>query len=224
MKAAVDADTDILHSFGASKATDLAKGIEARVGRVFMRVESLARAGRSLDDYLPVIEYVARRFPPAWLKLADLYEETRFGDEPLPAARDAVRKYLEVFPADGAAWRRLARLYSVTGDALGEMHALIELAEMGDAPFQEVSAATGRLNRMLRTGALQVDAEERRVLALRLRTVMERRVAQATANDLSALAWLCLNLGDDAAGKAYAEKGLELDSTNAHCLRLVARL
>src|SRR5205814_426633 len=135
---------DILHAFGASRATDLARGIESRVSRLFARAEGLARKGAKLDDYLPVIDYVARRFPKAWLKLADLYEETQFGPAPMEQARDAVRNYLEAFPADGTAWKRLARLYAATGDFLGQMHALIELAEMSDAPFQEVSAATGR--------------------------------------------------------------------------------
>jgi hypothetical protein len=87
-----------------------------------------------------------------------------------------------------------------------------------------VAWRSNRLNALLRAGTLQVDADARRLLAHRLREVMERRVSEANATDLSRLAWICLNLGDNPAASAYVEKGLELDKSNIYCLRLLGRL
>lgn len=223
LRSAIETDTAILQSFGAAKATDLVHGIKVRVDRLFSRVESLRRKEGDISTFLPVLEYVARSFPPAWLKLADLYEEEGGGPD-LDKARDAVRSYLEARPDDGSAWRRLAGLYRRANDALGEIHALVELAEMEGAPFDEISNTANRLNWMLKGNVLNVDSEERRVLTSRLREAMGKRMSESNATDCSRIAWLCVHLRDFPAARSYVERGLAIEPSNEYCLRLANRL
>jgi hypothetical protein len=61
-------------------------------------------------------------------------------------------------------------------------------------------------------------------MAERLRSVTAERTNEADATDLSRLAWLCLHLGDRSAAARYTRMGLELDSTNHHCVRLASKL
>lgn len=223
-KSAVDADTELLRLFGTTKATDLVHGLEARVDRFFSQVAGLQRKGQSIDEYLPVFEYVARRYPQAWLRLADLYEEEGTGRENLSAARDAIRRYLESKPTDSSAWRRLVRIYRTLEDVLGEVHARVELAEIPQAPFTDISNAANRLNEAFKTEVLALDREERKILAERLRKVMVKRVSEADATDYSRLAWLCINLGDHSTARAYVERGLTKEPDNPFCLRLADKI
>jgi hypothetical protein len=106
----------------------------------------------------------------------------------------------------------------------GEVHALIELSEQPSAPFAEISNTANRFNALLRDEALDIDRDEKRILAQRLRDVMVKRLREADATDCSRLAWLCVHLDELDAARAYVERGLERDPANTHCLRLADRL
>jgi hypothetical protein len=53
---------------------------------------------------------------------------------------------------------------------------------------------------------------------------MISRLEEASARDLSRLAWLELKLGDDAKASEFVQMGLEMDSDDQHCIRLKERL
>lgn len=75
MKIAVDADLELIRGFGPTATTDLGHGLASRVDRLARAIAERAGKGADLGQELAVIEYIASAYPPAWLKVADLYEE-----------------------------------------------------------------------------------------------------------------------------------------------------
>lgn len=100
------------------------------------------------------------------------------------------------------------------------MHALLELARFAATPFGEVSDSANRFNQVLREHVIDVQTDEKRVMAERLRKVMESRIPEANATDLSRLGWLCVHLRDLESARRYAQRGLALEPSNHHCTRL----
>lgn len=223
MKTAIEADTDIIRMFGAAKVHEAGRGLEPRVERMVAFLAQKVQRNEDISEGLAVLELVARQYPPAWLKVADLFEEQGDGKAATEAA-EATKRYLQDVPEDAEAWRRLARLSARDGDALGELHALFQVAELPGATVREISHVANRFNDLARGRKLDLEADERRVMAGRIRTLLEQRVKDADATTLSRLAWLCLHLGATDDAKEYAQRGLDLDPFNEHCGRLVDRL
>jgi hypothetical protein len=84
-----------------------------------------------------------------------------------------------------------------------------------------ISSAVNRFNSVLRADYSIFSGDEKRVFAQRLRQAMEDGLTEATATDLSRLAWLCLRLGDEPAADKYIRQGLSQEPDNEYCLRLV---
>ncbi len=57
-----------------------------------------------------------------------------------------------------------------------------------------------------------------------LAALMEHRIGETSATDLSRLAWLHLHAGNGRRALEIAEMGLRQDVVNLHCQRLVERL
>jgi hypothetical protein len=228
LKSGVDADTEILHLFGAAQPTDIRHGVEPRIHRLFRYVARRVSGNPDeLTNYRAMLEFIATKYPPAWLLLADLYEESGIVDASLEHSKQAVRRYLEAVPADETqrpAWVRLADLCARTGDWLGEIHAVVEAATLPGAPFRVVSAAANRLNGIFRRRGGSFDTYEKQALVRRLVEVMERRLDEADATDCSRLGWLALHLGDTDRAARFASRGLALDGDEVHCVRLGRRL
>ena len=111
-----------------------------------------------------------------------------------------------------------------TGDTLSEIHAFIERARIGSVPFYDISNTANRLNRLLHGHGLELDKDEKRVLAQRLVSVLEKRRNEASADDLSRMAWLALRIGQEAKAREYTEAGLAMEPENYHCRRIAERL
>lgn len=228
MKSAVEADTTLLRYFGAMQQTSINRGIAPRIERLFRQIaERIGRGTESLDDHLPMLEFLGRKYPPAWLLLARLYQETG-GAQGIEKAKDAVLHYLES-PTDESmceeAWRALALLCHSTDDFTGEIHALVEMCQLPGATFVAVSEAANRVNGILYAlsqGGSQyvLDTDEKQILVRKLIRVMEDRIDEADADDCSRLAWLHLQVRNDGRAKELAEIGLVIDPNNIHCKRL----
>jgi hypothetical protein len=220
MRSAIEADTEVMRFFGAAQSTDVRHGVGPRVDRLFAFIAGQVQANpNALTEMLPVVEFVASKYPLAWLNLAKLYTEY----DQLGLALDVLRRYLQKRPSDVDAWRILAGLSRQTGDYVSEMNALCSLAELAQTPYGEISDAANRFNAMVHDQQLDVATDERRVMAEKLRRLLEGRVGEADATDLSRLAWLCVNLRDQAAADHFAELGLERDPGNYYCQKLLAR-
>jgi len=220
MKTAVEADSAILQMFGAAKAGQAEKGIGPRIDKMVTALASRASRGEDVEGGLRVLEYVARQYADAWLKIADLREE--MGQ--VKAAADAVRSFLESNPDNAAGWRRLALLCASTGDHLGELSALCDVARLPGASIEDASRAANYFNSLMSARKIDLRGDDKRVMAEGIRKILERRWEEADATTLSRLAWLCLHLGDRPAARRYTDAGLKLDGENVHCLRLSEQL
>lgn len=226
LKSAVEADTELLHLFGAAKPSDIRHGVEPRIQRLFRHVARVSGSQEELAVYLPMLEFIAAKYAPAWLVLADLYEESGV-EGSFERAKEVLRRYLESVSGtelQGEAWGRLANLCQRTDDWLGEIHAVVAAAVSVGAPFRSVSAAANRLNGIFRRQGGGFDTYEKQALVRRLVEVMETRLGEADAIDCSRLGWLALHLGDVDRARRFASRGLVLDGDNEHCVGLGRRL
>jgi len=91
----IEEDTRFLHKFGAMQLPDLKWGVEPRMQRFFAALsDDLARKKLKLPDELPILELLARHYPPAWLMIADLWRESADAGA-AEQAIEALTRYLE---------------------------------------------------------------------------------------------------------------------------------
>ncbi len=226
-KLSIQADIDLLQMFGAAQNSDVARGIEPRIHRLFKMVAERASQDRSkLDGYIPILEFTARRYIPGWFLLASLYDE--FSPENNKhKSKACIRKYIEYCSSDAEkyeGWKRLADICQETQDYSSEAQARIELCKIPITPFSVISAVANRINQLFRDRSIFLETDEKRILVKSLVQVMQSRSAEASANDLSRLSWLYMHLGDEDNARKYAELGIEKDHYNSHCLSLLDKL
>jgi tetratricopeptide (TPR) repeat protein len=212
LRSAVDADTELLMLFGAARSSAVERGLEPRIRQMTKSIMGRIGDEDALEEGLAILSYVARSYAPAWLSLADVYLAVGNLDE----AEAAIQKYLERAPGDIAAWRKLADVRRAQGDILGDIHARVEVADAAGSTHDDASHVANLLNRSLASGDLRLDADEKRVLANRIRRQLGAGIASATATDLSRLAWLCVHLRDQDAPRhtrAWAWNGSRRTTT-----------
>ncbi|MHB8629353.1 MAG: NB-ARC domain-containing protein [Aggregatilineales bacterium] len=233
LKSAIEADLSFLRAFGATQQSDIRHGISPRINRMFREVAfRITQKGDELATYLPMLEFVAREYPPAWLTLASLYQESGFPNG-LEEAKSSIRHFLE-HSADNdfqqGAWQQLAELCRITGDYAGEVHALVEICKLPSVDFGTISSTANRVNVLLNPAKAlsqeQVVWEygEKRIIIQNLVELMESRIDEADATDYSRLGWLCLHLNDPNRTRYYAGKGLEIDPYNSYCAKIMLKL
>lgn len=172
-----------------------------------------------------MLEYIARSYPPAWRHIAKLHEESTSPGR-IECAKEAIRSYLEVASSEeaGPLWEELAELCRMTGDSIGEVQALVEMADLPHTSLRSLSNAANRFNSLVREQRDAFEMDARQVLARRLLSAMEQRIVQAEAIDYSRMAWLCLMLDDQPAAVEYTRSGLRKDPGNEYCQNLATRL
>ncbi len=220
LRSVVEADTELLMLFGVARTSDVERGLGALNRRITKAIMGQLGDSDATEESLAILSYVARSYAPAWLTIADVH--LAVGD--LDEAEAAVEQFLERTPGDIASWRKLAEVRRTQRDLLGEIHARVELAEVVGGTYADASYVANVLNAHLVSAALQLDDDVKRVLATRIRRLLEAGVASATATDLSRLAWLCMHLQDLEAASTYARMGLEREPKNNYCQALVKRL
>ena len=130
-KVAVEEDKRILMEFGAGKREDSHRGVYPRIENLVRTVaRRVSNNPIELAKALPILEYLANRFPATYLRLADLVLEVNDNTEAKEQAKTYVRNFLmEAEIADRyGAWMRLARLCRISEDSRGEIHAICEAA------------------------------------------------------------------------------------------------
>ncbi len=222
-KGAIQSDVEVLQMLGPSGRNNMHLGLAKRLERFIANISARVDAGESFESYSPILEMICRAYNPGWLLMARWHIET--GD--YGKAKEELNRYLENDPvsADAAeAWKRLGHVCERTGDTLGEIHASIERAQISSVSFHDISNTANRLNRLLYKHDLDVDKDEKRQLAQRLASVLEKRRREASADDLSRMAWLALHIGQEAKAREYAEAGLKQDPQNEHCRKISEKL
>ncbi len=225
-KATVQADTEILRMLGPSRRDDVHLGLAKRLENFVANVSRRVDAGEPFEDYAQILEMICRAYNPGWLLLARWHIEAR-SVEGYEQAKEELRRFLENGPPDedaADAWRMLGHACYQTGDALGEIHAFIERAQISSVSFHDVSNTANRLNELLRRHDLTIDRDAKRAFAQRIASVLDKRKNEASADDYSRMAWLAIHSGQEAKARDYAEAGMKMDPDNLHCQNLLARL
>jgi hypothetical protein len=222
----IEIDIRFLQDIGATAISGLKEGIRPRVESFFRKTARKISDGHaSLEEMRPVLEFFARGYPPAWLLLSDLEQEV-LDPESAHRASECIRRYLESHPPSnqiGAVWQRLVPLYRSMGDVIGGCGAFLKAAETLAPPLNEISSMANWLNTASEI-KIDMDIDDRRALFTPLARLMEARLVEASATDLSRLAWLHLHAGNDQRALEVAELGLERERDNIHCGRLVIKL
>jgi NB-ARC domain len=223
MKIGVEANTEILRFLGAAQKSDTRRGVGPRIHSMFSNIA--AKASKSpdvLNEYAPILEFVAQRYPPAWLLLARLFEEADL-DNRIDRARSAIERYLESTARAREqmyAWQKRSEYCRQVEDWHGEVQSQVEIGTLPDMPFTEISNAANRVNSALRFHQF-LDIYEINVLTRKLVDTMASRIdAEGDATDCSRLAWLHLRLGNEGEADRLIDQGLTMEPTNEYCGKL----
>jgi len=231
-RAAVLADTELLRLFGAGSLSGVKGGVAPHAKRFVRAVaKAVVDKKRKLRDVEQLLYFLARRETTTWLDLADLFVELRPSNW-VKKSKDALREYLAAIgnqeghaaQDETAAWRKLADICQMTSDPVGELNAWIGLVRVPDQVEYEVSNAANHFNNILAKNANHFPKEEKVILANELSSIMVQHFANASATDLSRLAWLFMHLDREEDAKIYAQAGMKKDPENVHCRRLVEKL
>lgn len=231
LRAAVEADVQVLQALGAARKEDVRHGALPRIRRLLRTVsEDLSRGKGSLESRRPILEFIASRLPATWLELAQLYSEqgTREG---LENACQCLRRFLESPDQSrglASVWNDLADICGRLEDPVGEVHALVELCQAPAVSIEQISGAANRINNIYlelkQRGMAALDTQERQILVRKVADVMGQRLRELDSTDCSRLAWLRLHLREPVLALQAAEVGHRLDPDNEHCMRLLERL
>ncbi len=226
LRASILSDVELLQMLGPSRNDDIHLGLAHKLEKFIANIAQRVDAGEPFGDYAPIVEMICRAYAPGWLMLARWHLGTGTHED-CEKAKAELTRYLEQEPAEADAadaWHMLGQACYRVGDKLGEIHAFIERAQLSSVPFYDVSSTANRLNALLREHELGVEKEEKRHLAQRLLSVLEGRRDEATAGDLSRMAWLALHTDQQLKAIEFTRAGLHLEPDNPHCLGLKDRL
>ena len=222
MKTAIEADTKLLHTFGVGLNTEIHLGIEPRIIKFFRDIAKRVSLRKdTLENYIPILEFICRKYPNAWLTLSSLYEEENLVERAIAS----MQSYMELPLSEHdkvIGWQRLASLYYKNGEWLGELHAIIEQCEVSIIPTEKIKISVNRVNQLFRANKLLADSNERQILAQRIAVVFKRRLDNegGDAADYSQLAWLLIQINDRKGARKAVIIGLEKEPDNLHCLKL----
>lgn len=226
LRTSILSDVELLQMLGPSRSDDIHLGLANKLEKFISNIAHRVDEGKSFDDYAPIVEMICRAFAPGWLMLARWHLGNGTAKD-YKRAKDEITRYLEQEPAAAdapEAWRMLGNACYRLDDKLGEIHAFIERAQIASVSFYDISNTANRLNALLREHELSVDKEEKRHLAHRLLVVLEERINDATADDLSRMAWLALHTDQLLKAGEFVKAGLQLEPSNQHCSGLKDRL
>jgi len=222
----IEDDTRFLQELGALTESGLARGVGSRLEAFFRRTaRKIADGSLDLGKTRPILEFISRGFPRAFMWMADLERELNQTDG-IMRAGELVRRYLETRPPASDArecWRTLIGIYREAGDVVGACGAFLSAAEIERPSIEDVSAVAHWLNNS--SNVIQgMDVTRRAALFRPLAQLMETYLDEAAATDLSRLAWLHLHVGDTERTRQVAELGLEREPGHHFCERIIERL
>jgi len=224
MKAAIEADVELLKFFGASQQSDIRRGISPRIYSLISNIEKRVSLDNSaIQNYAPILEFIGRKHPPALIRLADLYNALQDMDQ----VESVLKRYLEIsedIEGKRLVWQRLVAFYAVHNRYADELFGLIESIQLVNTDYDSVSAVANRFNNFIGDSSINLPDYEKQYGLNTLIPLMEERLHEATATDCSRLAWLYIHKRDYKKAKETSYRGLEIDPDNTHCIKLVWQL
>ena len=230
-KVAVDLDKKLLMEFGAGSKDSSSQGVLPRIDRLVKSAALQASENpEALNRFMPILEYLSTRVPEAHLRIAQLIDEISTENDKASKIKKSLRQYLENPKSKEKmkAWNWLADLCHSNNDAVGEVHALSEVAFLPTSSPETIGIIANRINIKLRElkerGVSDCWSDEVDQLINRVAEVMAHHLNELDATDCSRLAWLYLNIGNTERARDIAYLGLQKEKENEHCMKLVQRL
>ena len=221
-KQEIDKDRRLLMEFGAGTI----KGntvLETYIQRKFKAVAFRIQTKEDLLREMPMLEVLASRSPKSWLLIADMYNEYNISEQELYA----LNEYIKTNPTEEesiSTWMRIAGLYKILDNWKGESMAYETIIGLKSVSYDLLSKMAKRVNTYYNSQDITGANELKNRLSVGIVNIMESRIDEADATDLSRMAWLCLNIKDVASAWKFTELGLEREPNNIHCIRLHERL
>lgn len=223
-KLAVYNDRKLLMEFGATNSGSVKNGIAPLVERKFKRVSQRINNIIDFKREQETLEYLATKFPKAWLWIADMHLAMDNYEE----AKAAIREFLKTTTLSSDKikyWQRYADLCEHSDDWMGESMAIVELATVPNVPFHIISNGAYRVNHYFSKHTSEKNMESRGEVFSKIAQVMSSRIkTEGDSTDYSRLAWLYLNLNDEELASKYTLIGLSLDPYNVYCEKLRSKL
>ena len=213
-------DRALLMEFGASPQNGASIGVTSKVERKFKAVANRIKTIDEFKKELPVLEYIASKYPFAYNHIIDIFEEF----EDYDSVKYYLREYLKLEKSvriKAVLWKKLAEISRFTKDWDGESHALSELAILPNVSFDIVSDSANWINRHFSMNPEDKVVEYKKILLDKVIEVMYKRIPEGTPTDYSRLAWLLLNNNQREKAREVVLKGLVLDSENRHCQKIL---
>lgn len=216
-------DRKLLMEFGASTNGSISIGLLSKIERKFSEVAKRANSIQKFRNELPTLEYLASKFPKAYVNLADIFEEFQDYDSVKYYLREYLKTSLTLIEK-AKLWLRLADICKLSQDWEGESHALSEMVLIPKVDFYYISEASNRINNYFYFHPEAKEVEYKKILLDKVIEAMSKRINEGSATDYSRLAWLQISNGQEMKAKETVEKGLQIDQDNHHCQRLYARI
>lgn len=223
IRASVENDVRFLQDVGATVPSGLKDGLAPKIDALFRKIARKASTEASaLEDARPVMEFLAQAHPRAWVMIASIEQEFGNKDE----AAEALRRFLASKPLAHqaqVAWRQLMKIYLESGDVIPACDAFLRASALVDPPLSELSYMANCLNNSSEAWS-ELHISERATIFRPLAKMMEENLIDASATDISRLAWLYLHMGDDDRALQLADEGLRREPENLYCDRLRRKL
>ncbi|MDE2463114.1 MAG: hypothetical protein KGO02_05310 [Alphaproteobacteria bacterium] len=223
IRATVENDVRFLQDVGATRDTGLKEGLAPKIDALFRRVARKVMVDKSsLEEVRPILEFLASQHQRAWLLLAGIDQE--LGDQ--ERAAESLRRFLSSRPEPQLAqraWQQLVDLYRASGEVIAACDAFCRASAIAEPPLSEVSSLANWLNNSSISWS-DMNTADRATIFHPLASMMEEKLEEATATDISRVAWLRLHMGSESQALALAKEGLDREPDNIHCLRLYRKL
>ena len=231
-KISVQEDRKLLLEFGVSRGRGTYQQIYPRVEKFFRYVANQAANDSSeLSRLKPILEYLSRKIPRAYLLLVELNKEFDYAGDLMAESKDYIRKYLKTGPTPievSKAWKQMTVLSRLSDDTLGEFQSLGELAQIHSSDLSELSEIANSINSRIRelkyVESEFVRSTEVRIILNSIIEIIEKQLPNLSASDCSRLAWLYLNVGNSERAYDIAKIGTDRDRLNEHCIGLIDKL
>lgn len=224
-KFAILADRDLLQDFGATQQSDIVHGITPRIIRKFHNIANRISQGKeSLEIHLPTLEFLASKYPNAWIYLANIHEE----NNDIHKSQESYREFLKSDSPENEKqkiWQKLADSYRSQKEWFAEVNALVELCSLSNCSLFSMSEVANIINGYYQSTLINIDTDSKQKLILKMIDLMEEKLQmEASSTDYSRLAWLYIWVNNTKKAIEVTRRGLDLDPNNEFCKKLAARL
>jgi tetratricopeptide (TPR) repeat protein len=226
LRTSIENDVKLLQEIGPTARSGIRSGIEPKIKNIFRRAaERITTNKGKIEEYLPILEFLAKSYPEGWLLLAEIHDETA-GKEKQEKIISCLRFYIESTTETEnlkSAWRKLSSAYQRNNMFQEALDASIRAIELPVADIRNISTVANNINTS-KQSLESLTQEDRNRFYRRVVTIMEPRIDECLAIDLSRLAWLHLHLNDARRAYDLAQKGIKLDPNSEYCTRILEKL